>query len=67
MGEDELYVRKLVKNIRIVRKGSSYHIRGHAPPNYSFYQVGQSFDTIWRTIASRIKSEFTISNDKPRA
>lgn len=67
MSEDELYVRTLVPKIRIQQQGKTYHIRGHEPPNYSFYEQGANIDQLFKRVANRIKTEFTISNDRLRA
>lgn len=59
MSDDERYVRSIVPKIRIQQRGKTYHIRGHEPPNYSFYEQGTNIDQLFKRIASRLKSEFT--------
>ena len=67
MSEDERYVRERVPKIRIVKKGNQFYARGHNPPNYSFYDHGTTLVSLFERVAKRLKPEFTISNDKPRA
>ena len=67
MSEDERYVRSIVPKIRIVQKGRQFYVRGHNPPEYSFYEHGGDMLFIWGKVRNRLAKEFTISNDKPRA